>query len=392
MHILARVIFHIDINAFFASAEEIKNPRLKGLPVAVGSTSRRSVISTANYKAREYGVHSAMPVYAALEKCPDLILCEGDYSYYRALSARFFAYLKKYSKEIEPASIDECYMDLTQKIKEYKRPLDLAYQIQNGIYEELGLKVSIGIAPNKFLAKMASDMRKPMGITVLRKAEIKQKLWPLPIEDIHGLGKKSIPILKKEGIETIGDFANEENENLIYTKLGKNGYSLIQKVRGNSTNQLNVSTSQKSVSLSRTYENDLYTMEEVQSKIEELTQELSDKLRKENQKGKMVSLSLRDLSFHTIVRSYTFSQYVNEYPILLQAFNNLLEENFKPVGYRYVAIHLGSLKDAKQIMVQPSLFEKPIQDTNDILHQLNHRIEGIHLMKASDLLKEKNDE
>lgn len=389
---MARVIFHIDINAFFASAEEIKNPRLIGLPVAVGSSSRRSVISTANYKAREYGVHSAMPVYLALEKCPDLILCESDYSYYRALSARFFAYLKKFSKAIEPASIDECYMDVTEKIREYKRPLDLAYQIQNGIYEELGLKVSIGVAPNKFLAKMASDMRKPMGITVLRKSEIKHKLWPLPIEDINGLGKKSVPILKKEGIETIGDFASKENEDLIYKKLGKNGYSLIQKVRGNSTNQLDVSTSQKSISLSRTYENDLYTMEEVQSKIQELTLELTNKLTKENQKGKMISLSLRDLSFHTIVRSYTFSQYVNEYPVLLQALNNLLEENFEPVGYRYVAIHLGSLKDAKQIMVQPTLFEKPIQDTNDILKQLNHRMEGINLMKASELLKEKNNE
>lgn len=164
---MARVILHIDLNAFFASCEEIKNPDLKEFPVAVGSTSKRGVISTANYEARKYGVHSAMPVYEALRLCPDLVLIQGDYGYYRSMSAQFFAYLKTFTHQIEPASIDECYMDVTDIIKRYKRPLDLVFEIQNGVYEKCHLNCSIGVAPNRFLAKMASDMRKPKGIQYL---------------------------------------------------------------------------------------------------------------------------------------------------------------------------------------------------------------------------------
>ncbi|MGI6512668.1 MAG: DNA polymerase IV [Catenisphaera adipataccumulans] len=384
---MARVIFHVDINAFFASAEEMRKPALHGKPVAVGSNSRRGVVSTANYKAREYGVHSAQPMYEAKKLCPDLVIVPADFAYYRALSARFFAYLKKFTPYIEPASIDEGYMDVTETIRHYHRPLDLAYQIQNGLLETLGLHVSIGVAPTKFLAKMASDMRKPMGITVLRRSELKQKLWPLPIESIHGLGKKSAALLRKEGIETIGDFADPDNEQLIIGKLKKNGYQLIRKVRGRSTDRLDVSTTRKSISASRTYDYDLTTLEETGRKVQELCREVVNKMHQEHQMGKMVSLSLRDTEFHTIVRSTTFSNYVDAYPVLYQALMNLLEENFEPIGYRYVGVHIGSLKYAEKVIIQPSLFEKPVEDTSDIVTQLNKRIDGIHLMKASDLLK-----
>ena len=217
---MARVLFHIDINAFFASAEILKKPSLAGRPIAIGSVSRHGVLSTASYEARDYGVHSAMPVYEALRLCPDLELVQPDFAYYRELSAKFFHYLYQYTNQIEPASIDECYMDVTEIIKAYKRPMDLAFQIQNGVYKETGLHVSIGVAPTKFLAKMASDMRKPNGITILRKVELSTKLWPLPIEDMVGIGKKTVPKLKKQGIMTIGDFASEENENTVLSILG----------------------------------------------------------------------------------------------------------------------------------------------------------------------------
>ena len=172
-----RVIFHVDINAYFASAELLKNSALEGQPVAVAGLSRRSVVSTASYEARAYGVHSAMPLHEALRKCPDLIVVQGDYQWYEELSRRFFDFLRRFTLSVEPASIDEGYMDVTETIRRYRRPLDLAWQIQQGLYDELRLPVSIGVAPNKFLAKMASDMRKPMGITILRRQEIARKLW-----------------------------------------------------------------------------------------------------------------------------------------------------------------------------------------------------------------------
>ncbi|MBQ0065307.1 MAG: DNA polymerase IV [Firmicutes bacterium] len=389
---MARVIFHVDLNAFFASAEEIKNPNLKGLPVAVGSLSRRSVLSTANYEARKYGVHSAMPVHEALEKCPDLIVVQGDYNYYRSLSSQFFAYLRKFSNMLEPASIDECYMDVTETIKKYKRPLDLAYQIQNGIHENLGLNVSIGVAPTRFLAKMASDMRKPAGITVLRKSEIKRKLWPLPIEEIHGLGKKSAPLLRNMGIQTIEDFANPDNEQAILNRLGPSVYSLILKCRGQSSANLHYSTSQKSISVSRTYLNDLYTSEEVLQRARDIVQELSYKMKRDNQKGKLVSLTLRDTEFHTIVRSLSLDSYQNDFYPIFEKVQGLVDQYFEPVGYRHIGVTIGSLKDSNKIIEQTDLFVEPVADTNSILDQLNEKIEGIHLMKASDLLKEKKHE
>lgn len=389
---MARVIFHVDLNAFFASAEEIKNPNLKGLPVAVGSLSRRSVLSTANYEARKYGVHSAMPVHEALEKCPELVIVEGNYGYYRALSAQFFQYLRKYSNMIEPASIDECYMDVTETIKKYKRPLDLAYQIQNGIKENLGLSVSIGVAPTRFLAKMASDMRKPAGITVLRKSEIQRKLWPLPIEEIHGLGKKSAPLLRQMGITTIADFANIENEQRILARLGPSSYSLILNCRGQSSAALHYSTSQKSVSVSQTYLTDLYTQEEVLQRSRDIVQELSYKMKRDNQKGKLVSLALRDTEFHTIVRSFPLENYTNDFFPIYEKVQGLIDRNFEPVGYRHIGITIGSLKDADKIIEQTNIFEEPIANTDTILEQLNSKIEGIHLRKASDLLKEKKHE
>ena len=152
-----RVILHIDLNSYFASAEILKNSALEGQPVVVAGLHRRSVVSTASYEARKYGVHSAMPLHMAMEKCPNLVVVQGDYGWYEELSNRFFKYLRRFSSLIEPASIDECYMDVTDVIKDYKRPLDLAWQIQKSVQKDLKLPCSIGVAPNKFLAKMASD-------------------------------------------------------------------------------------------------------------------------------------------------------------------------------------------------------------------------------------------
>ena len=384
---MARVIFHVDLNAFFASAEEIKNPDLIGKPIAVGSLSKRGVLSTANYKAREYGVHSAMPVYMALEKCPELIIVQGDYNYYRMLSRQFFAYLSRYTHQIEPASIDECFMDVTDVIRKYPRPMDLAFQIQDGVYQELGLTVSIGVAPTKFLAKMASDMQKPQGITILRKSDIPAKLWPLPIEELLGIGKKTAPVLREKGITTIGDFASEENRDTVLRLTGKTGYHLLKCVHGKSSDQLSFSTTQKSISISRTYNVDIYTLDELLVKIRSLTDELTKKMIRENQKGKQVSITLRDTDFHNVVRSVTLSSYTNSYPQILQAAENLADQYFEPIGYRHVAIHVGSLKYANEIVEEISLFETPIQNTDMIVERLNRSIDSKVFMKASDLLK-----
>lgn len=387
---MARVIFHVDLNAFYASCEELKDPSLKTKPVAVGSLSKRGVLSTANYIAREYGVHSAMPVYEALKKCPDLVIVQGDYAYYRSVSSQFFDLLRKYTPLVEPCSIDEGFMDVTETIKRYKRPLDLAFQIQDDLYDQLRLNVSIGVAPTKFLAKMASDMRKPKGITVLRKSEIPTKLYPLPVEAIVGLGKKTIPLLKEKGILTIGDFADDQNKEFIFKTLGKNGYALWMKVHGKSSDQLEVSSSRKSISLSRTFERDFYTMDEVLNQARLLTKELSQKMIRDGQMGQLISLSLRDTEFHNIVRSANLGTYTNSFPVMDQAIQNLVETYFEPIGYRHIGIHMGSIKNQEQVHQQPTIFEEVVPDTERILDTLNRQLQEKAFFKASDLLKKEN--
>lgn len=389
---MARVLFHIDLNAFFASAEELRHPELIDKPLAVGSLSSRSVISTASYKAREYGVHSAMPVYQARELCPELTILPVDMAYYRQLSGEFFKILRQYSPMLEPASIDECYLDVTEQIRRYKRPLDLAVAIQQEVYEKLHLKCSIGVAPTRFLAKMASDMRKPMGITVLRKSDIPAKLWPQSIDKVVGIGQKTLPLLKKEGITQIGDLLDPEKENVVRRILGKNALSMLGKIQGRSSDVLSFSNTHKSVSVSRTYNDDVYTLDETLTRMRELVMRLCERLHKDGQKGQLVSVVFRNVEFRNKVRSKSLPFYTDQFEPIYQCVSNLVEENFEPEGYRHLGVSLGSLKDGEKIVMQPTIFEAQKDTADDVVQMLNRNFEANVFKKASDLLKEKKDE
>ena len=188
---MAKIIIHVDLNAFFATAEQIRRPDYVGKPVIVGGLGPRGVVSTASYEARAYGVHSAMPIGEARMLCPNGIFLPGDYRYYEMLSRSFFGYLKNYSSLVEAASIDEGFVDMTSMLSKEKDPMAKLVQLQRGLLEQIGLKCSIGVGPTKFLAKMASDMKKPMGITVIRRKDVKKMLYPLPIDSFFGIGKKT---------------------------------------------------------------------------------------------------------------------------------------------------------------------------------------------------------
>lgn len=387
-----RVIFHIDLNSFFASAEILKNSALEGQPVVVAGLNRRSVVCTASYEARAYGVHSAMPLHMAMEKCPDLVVVQGTYSWYEELSSRFFKFLKRFSPYIEPASIDECYMDVTDAIRAYKRPLDLAWIIQKSVYDELRLPCSIGVAPNKFLAKMASDMRKPMGITILRKQEVAKKLWPLSIGEMYGIGKKTVPLLEKNGIMTIGDLADVNNESKVMTLLGKHAYTLIQNARGNGTNQLTYNYSVQSISQSTTLDRDITDYDEVKTVFKRLALALSKRAKADDIRGSLISISIRYFDFTNAVRSISISQYTNDANVLLEHALLLFDQNSSGKEIRHLGIGLGSLFSSSHTIDQIDLFqqEEPvIQGAHDVLKELNRQLPDAHLMRASDILKKK---
>lgn len=386
-----KVIFHIDLNAFFASAEILKNTALEGQPVVVAGLHRRSVVCTASYEARVLGVHSAMPLIMALDKCPQLVVVQGDYHWYEELSGKFFNYLRKFTPYVEPASIDECYMDVTEIIKQYKRPMDLAWLIQKKVYEQLNLPCSIGVGPNKFLAKMASDMRKPMGITILRKQEIAKKLWQLPISDMYGIGKKSVPLLVERGIYTIGDLADTKNESKIMTLLGKHAYVSIQHARGNGSSTLTFNNTLRSLSQSTTLDRDINDYNEVKTVYKRLADSLSRRAKNEDMKGTLISISIRYFDFTNAVRSMSLHEYTNEASTLLEHALLLFDRNVTDKDIRHLGIGLGSLQSSKRAIDQINIFQEEVmENVNDVrvvLKELNAQLPEGHFVRASDILK-----
>ncbi len=386
---MARVIFHIDLNSFYASAEIVRNSALEGQPVVVGGLSKRGVICTASYEARKYGVSSAMPLFQAMDLCPDLVVVEGDMSYYSQLSKKFFEFLRTFTSCIEIASIDECYMDVTELIKNYKRPLDLAWQIQSEVKTKLKLPCSIGVGPNKFLAKMASDMRKPLGITVIRKHEIANKLWPLSIDEMFGIGKKTAPILKQNGIETIKDLADPKNEAFLLRTIGKSAPSLIANARGEGNDQLVYNTTVQSISQSTTINHDVFDYDECKNIVRVLSKTLSQRAMKSNITGKMVSISIRYHDFRNVVRSLNLDNYTNDFNILFEHALLLFDQNFEDIPIRHLGVGLSSLQSQDKTIQQLSIFSQEKVKKIDVLDELNQHLSKGKLIYASKLMKEK---
>ncbi|HCY05945.1 MAG TPA: DNA polymerase IV [Erysipelotrichaceae bacterium] len=388
---MARVIFHIDLNAFYANAEIILNPSLKGKPIAVSGTTRRSVISTCSYEARAYGIHSAMPTQEALKLCKDLIIVSGHYEFYEDLSNKFIKIVNKYSNLVEKASIDECYVDVTDIIMTYKRPLDFAWQLQQEIYNEINIPCSIGVAPNKFLAKMASDMKKPMGITVLRLQEVPSKLWPLNIEKMRGVGKKTVPLLKELGINTIGDLANFKEKHLLIPIFKNNLEKILLRAHGKDDSEIKIDHEVKSISQSVTLLEDIVDYDEIKGVFMSLSRSLERRLKDEGKIGYVLYITIKLFDFNQIVRSKKLDSPIYNKNDIFEHTMQLFDLNWNDEPIRLLGIGLSKLIDAKEHMPQLNLFETNVYDeTEEVLNSLNKMIVNGNLKRASDILKKKD--
>lgn len=353
-----RVIFHIDLNAFFATCAMIKEPYLKNKVFAVGSPSQRGVLSTASYKARKYGIGAGMSVKEALKKYPKLLLVPLDFDFYKQKSKAFMSILEEYSDLILQASIDEAYVDMTHHMKTI-HPIELAKHIQKRLLKDESLPCSIGIAPTLFLAKMASDLKKPLGITVLRKRDVKKVLYPMDVKDIHGIGKKTYPRLKQLGINTIEDFVNLSNLPMIKKVMSERSYQQYRdNILGNGNNVIDPDKYKlpKSISSETTFNYDVSDENVIFDEMKNQFQEAYRRLKRTEMLAKTIGYKLKKSDFKTITRSITLEEYTDNDVILLDALDTLFQETFDGEKVRLVGVHLSNLSLKNQDEIPFNLF------------------------------------
>lgn len=342
------------MDAFFVSVERILDPSLEGKPVIVGGDPHgRGVVAACSYEAREYGLHSAMPIKTAFRLCPHGIYLHGHGKEYGRYSRAVKRLLEKLFPQVERASIDEFYLDFTGCEKIYGAPDLFAERIQKEIWETLGLPCSIGIASNKTVAKIASDFKKPKGITFVPHGKEKEFLAPLKIEKIPGIGKATFNLLRSRGFITVNDIA-EASQDYLSTLLGKYGIDLWEKANGHGTDFLSVEHERKSISKETTFSHDLVSKVKIESIIFELVGEACQLLRNEMLQTSTVSIKLRYTDFVTLTRAKTIKQ-TDDDKVIYDVAVDLFRKAFtRRVGIRLIGIHLSKLS---QFAEQETLFE-----------------------------------
>jgi DNA polymerase-4 len=389
---MSKIIVHIDLNAFFATCEQLVDPSLLNKPMAVGGLGRRGIILAASYEARPFGVRAAIPTYQALELCPQLIIKSPHFDLYKKYSNQFRTFISKYSSIIEVASIDECFIDMSEPLKEITDVEAYFKSLQDSLMLETGLKCSIGIGPTKFLAKMGSDYRKPMGITIIRKRDISKILFPLPIKDLFGVGRKTYPKLMQLGINTIGDFFHTPSH-ILEPILGRFYHVLHDWLIGKGDDEVITTPSDpKSIGNSSTFMNDTNDFEEIKAMFISLTNEVSRRATEDRMLAHGLQITIRDAMFKTITRSIQIDHYFNDYETILSQALYMFEQNYRGQMIRLIGIQIHDLKPMDEAVEQLSIFnyEEAIEEnrTRLLINELNRKMKKHKLMRASDLLVE----
>ncbi|MEM6397856.1 MAG: DNA polymerase IV [Bacteroidota bacterium] len=321
-----RKIIHIDMDAFFASVEQRDDPSLRGKPIAVGGGSMRGVVAAASYEARKYGVRSAMPSVTAKRLCPDLIFVRHRFAVYKEVSQQVRDIFFSYTDLVEPLSLDEAYLDVTETKRGPASATLIAQAIRKEIFEATQLTASAGVSFNKFLAKVASDINKPNGMKVIMPEEAYEFLAALPVEKFHGVGKKTATRMHKMGYKTGADLqALSELE--LAQRFGKAGRHYYRIVRALDERPVNPNRIRKSIGSERTFRNDLSKTADMKAKLSELAERVYNYMEERDNFGRTVTVKLKSPDFQIFTRSRSFSSEVRELDNLIAIAHQLLDEN-----------------------------------------------------------------
>jgi DNA polymerase-4 len=353
-----RKIIHIDMDAFFASVEQLDNPELRGKPIAVGGSGERSVVAAASYEARKYGVRSAMPSVIAKRLCPGLIFVKHHFDRYIQVSGIVMEIFREYTDIIEPLSIDEAFLDVTNDKKHIGSATLIAKKIRAEIKEKTNLTASAGISVNKFLAKIASDINKPDGMFLIRPEEAEKFIEELPVEKFYGIGKVTAQKMHKLGIHKGSDLKKWDMPDLV-RNFGKAGVFFYDIARGKDDRPVEPDQERKSVGTELTYEKDLTTRFGIIAELYKLEKELMERMMHAETVGRTITVKVKFSDFRQLTRSKTLQYYIRDFETLHREVSKIRKEmNLEGVRIRLLGISISNLETEDCADRQLLLFEE----------------------------------
>ena len=382
------MILHVDMDAFYASVEERDDPSLRGKPLIVGGApDGRGVVAAANYAVRKFGVHSAMPTSKALLLCPHANVLHPRMEHYAEISQKIREIFHRYTPEVEPLSLDEAFLDATGCVQLFGSVETIGRAIKQDIWDELNLIASVGVAPNKFLAKLASDMDKPDGFTVIQADCVQNVLDPLPVTRIWGVGKVTKQMFDKIGVTTIGELRLLTVEQLRQT-FGQSGEHFWRLARGIDDREVIPDRAAKSISHETTFPADIRDIDVLRAWLLELTEQVSRRLRNNNIRGRTVQLKVRYGNFDTITRSKSLTEPTNVTDQLWAVVSELFASGLpaRPLIVRLIGMGVSNLQPTQA--VQRSLFDDAETDDRGakldaVADQIRNRFGNTSLRRAS---------
>ena len=342
-----RKIIHVDMDAFYASVEQMDNTELRGKPVAVGGGGERGVVAAASYEARKYGVRSAMSGVQARRNCPDLIFVKPRFPRYKEISSQIRAIFHEYTDLVEPLSLDEAYLDVTQNKKNHPSASIIASDIRKQIFEKVGLRASAGISNSKFVAKIASDVNKPNGQKTIAPEEVEVFLEELAIENFFGIGKVTAQKMYLHGIFTGKDLKSKTLE-FLKTHFKSSGEHYYNVVRGNHHSEVKPNRIQKSVAAEHTFDKNLTSEIFMMERLEAIAEELENRLKRSKVAGKTITLKIKYSDFSMQTRSKTLAYFIKDKNILIETVRELLYQNPLKESVRLLGISVSNLNNAEK--------------------------------------------